>query len=751
MNRTRLITLVALLVTVFLGGCGNSSSPTQPPNTLPNILFVVMDDVGIDQMLSFGYGGNTPPSMPNINAIASAGVRFRNTWSMPECSPGRASMFVGRFPFRTNIYQAIGENDLANSQISPYDMTTPKLLSQANYESGMFGKFHLAGPENNQAGSGTPAALGWDYFHGWIGGLPSSIDTTAGGVAAAGTTYRCGFVPGPGSTYATGASSGACYFSDLTCSYIPGPSPAGDVAGKQCLMRGGIFVSSPACQNPAPAGLNFNQQNTYYVSPLTINGASIPLTDSRNRGYRTTLEANAARDWINSRSTSRPWMASVTFTAAHTPVQQAPNSLTPSTVGGGDGLDCSVSGDQRVLQNLMTEAMDTEFGRLLVETGLARRNPDGTLLYDPNAGNTMIVIVGDNGSFGGAVKFPFSPSRAKGTAYQTGVWVPLIVAGPLVVAPNRDVEHMVNMVDVYRLFGEIAGIDVAAAVPRAIDAAPLLPYLTRADQTSIRTVNFTMGGYNIQANGGRNGPCVFSGTPASCSQIPINKGVCEDNGGVWWGPNYTDGSVATTPGLAASTGYTSCCQVNQAVYKYGATGTISTNALSQTYPVTVLPEVSTAIRNNDFKLLQNTIQQYNPPPADSCSPSSSYEFYAVNQSAPLPLLENPDPTTGNNLLINGAPNPVWPASLTATYNSLLTQLTTILASQPACPGDGNIDGIVNAQDLSFWATISANPPWGLSSVYDFPVSGIYDGLTNTTDQTIITNNLGNCPRPTSIY
>ena len=37
-------------------------------------------------------------------------------------------------------------------------------------------------------------------------------------------------------------------------------------------------------------------------------------------------------------------------------------------------------------------------------------------------------------------------SRAKGTAYQTGVWDPLIIAGPLVAQPDREVDHMVNMV-----------------------------------------------------------------------------------------------------------------------------------------------------------------------------------------------------------------------------------------------------------------------------------------------------------------
>jgi arylsulfatase A-like enzyme len=71
-----------------------------------------MDDVGVDQMSSFGYGGPVPPKMPVIDAIAYHGIRFRNAWSMPECSPGRAAFFTGRWPLRTNIYQAIGANDL---------------------------------------------------------------------------------------------------------------------------------------------------------------------------------------------------------------------------------------------------------------------------------------------------------------------------------------------------------------------------------------------------------------------------------------------------------------------------------------------------------------------------------------------------------------------------------------------------------------------------------------------------------------
>lgn len=699
--------LIATLPLVSCGG-GGSSNP-------PNILFVIMDDVGIDQMAVFGYGGATPPQLPNINAIAASGVRFRNAWSMPECSPGRAAMFVGRYPVRTNIYQAIGPNDLSNSQLSPYDMTTPKLLKRANYESGMFGKFHLAGPENNPAGNGTPGVLGWDYFYGWIGGVPASIDTTAGGIAPTGT-YSCGFVP---SAANGGADTGACYQSDGSCSIVAGTIAFSDVPGKQCLASGGIFVPNAACQS-SPAGLNFNQQNAYYVSPLVINSGTavsvVPLTDSRTRGYRTKIEADAAIRWINSRSSSRPWMATVSFSAPHTPIQQPPGNLTPLSGAGSDDLDCRNLAVQRILQNEMTEALDSEFGRVMVETGLATRNPDGSLAYNPAARNTMIVIAGDNGTLGNSVKAPFNLQRAKGTAYQTGVWDPLIIAGPLVSEPNREVDHMVNMVDVYRLFGEIAGIDVESAVPRPIDSAPMLAYLTNPAQPSVRSINFAMGGFNIQANGGRNGPCVIS--QSSCTQIPIAKSVCEDNNGVWWGPGATDITVINAP-----TGYQSCCQVNQALFNAGQS------------QITINPEVSTGIRNVNYKIVQNTVQTYDSI-TDSCSSVVTNEFYEVDQASPVPKLDDEQ----FNLLLQPLDS-----SLQATYDELLAKLNSILASQPSCPGDGNIDGTVNAQDSSDWLSIVSN--WIGSSVYDFN----FDGATDTLDRQTIDTNQGSCAQSTSIY
>lgn len=720
--------LAAVAATVLLVSCGGSSktdapSPTDPSK--PNILFVVMDDVGIDQMASFGYGGADAPPMPHMGALAQAGLRFRNTWSMPECSPGRAAFFTGRYPLRTNMYQALGPNDLANSQITPYDETVPKLLKQAGYTSALFGKFHLAGPEHNQAGHSTPSQFGFDHFYGWIGGLPGSIDTSAGGAYAAGE-WSCGFYPHH--------FAGACHKADNTCEDMPQPALTEDSPGLQCLAKGGIFLDRKQCRDPLPAGtrLNFARENAYYVSPLVVidNGRTeeVPLTDPRARGYRTTIETDAAIRWIKTQPANQPWMATVAYSAAHTPWQHAPRHLSPRTSPrlSGNVLDCTNTLAGRLIQDQMTEAMDTEFGRLLTETGLARRAPDGSLVYDPKASNTVIVIVGDNGSLGYAVKPPFSLSLAKGTSYQTGVWVPLIVAGPQVVQPGREVEHMVNTVDLFQFFGELAGIDVHKRVPRTVDSVGLLPYVKQPAQGTLRSINFTQSGTNLQVNGGRNGPCVMnrSGSQAgSCTQIPISKNVCEDNGGTWWGRGYTDASVIDNAGA----GYAGCWEVNRAIHAANATPG----------PVAVLAEQTLAIRNERFKLVRNTVVNFDSTNG-AAREDVTTEFYEVDQAKGTPKLEDP----ATNDLLKG----ILTGEQQGAYAALSARLDELLASEPACPGDGNKDGVVDAQDLANWRSIAQN--WGLSSVYDF----LFDGRTDHEDEQIILKNLGTtCPKRHGVY
>ena len=681
----------------------------EPPTPHPNILFIIMDDVGIDQLQTFGYGGGTPPATPNITQIADAGIRFRNTWSMPACSTSRAVLFGGRYPMRTNVFAALGPNDLANSMVGPFEMTAPKLLKERDYKSALFGKFHLGLQGNSPFRYAMPRSLGWDYFFGWLdeSGDPSSIDTTAGGVAPVGT-YSCGYVPGAASG---GADQGACYSPNDTCHLMAGIGL--NPPGRACRDGGGIFDPGQSCKTPRPSNIDFTVLSAHYVSPVVINheaGAieQVPPTDIRARTYRGSAPVTAAIDWIKRRPSDVPWMASVSFASAHTPLQQPPVSLLPAGSADTNGLDCANTVQQRILSNQMIEALDTELGRLFVETGLATRGLDGKLLYDPKKTNTMVILVGDNGSLGYMVKLPFDPTRAKGTAYQTGVWVPLVVAGPLVNQPGRDVVHMTNIADIYQLFGEIAGIDVPNRVVRPLDSVAMLPYLTNPEQPSIRSFNFTQIGLNLQLDGGLNGPCNFG---TSCSHIPVSKSVCEDNGGVWWGAGATDPSTAGIP----PQGLTYCCEVDIWLANQGQP------------TVTILPQAAEAIRNEHYKLVRNTTKDYDPS-TNACVNTQTTEFYEINENVPVPKIDLAD----TNLL---------DGPLTATqkriYVSLLTQLNAIDGSAGTCNGDGNLDRIVDTEDVIGWTQFS-QINGGKSSWYDFNL----DGVTDEADLAIISDNYG---------
>ncbi len=381
----------------------------------PNILLIVVDDLGIDQWKVFGYGGNNPAPTPNIDTIANAGVKFHNMWSMPACSNGRAALFTGRYPFRTRVYTAIGSADLANYMVNPNEMTIPKLLRQKGYKSGLFGKFHLGTQDNNPYDLKMVTALGWDYYDGWLDetGDPSSIDTTAGGVSEPGT-WSCGFVRD--ATDPGGADTGACYAPDNTCQVII--KTGAEAPGRICRDSGGIFDPNKTCVSPVPGYINFATLSGHYVSPLVIdngNGSpdAVPPTDLRARTYRGIEQVGAAVSWINQQPKNQPWMASVTFAIAHTPLMQPPSVLLPANAPDTSNLDCSSLIDQNVINAQMTQALDTQVGNLLIGIGLATRASNGQLIYNPRSNNTYVVFVTDNGSTGTVVKSPFDASRAK--------------------------------------------------------------------------------------------------------------------------------------------------------------------------------------------------------------------------------------------------------------------------------------------------------------------------------------------------
>ena len=708
--------LPLLLAVLGVGGCGggDNSSPAQSKN--PNIVLIVVDDIGIDQWQVFGYGGPLPPSTPNIDVLANQGVRFHNMWSMPACSNGRAALYTGRYPFRTRVFTALGNNDLANYMVNPNEATMPKLLQARGYATALFGKFHMGIQENNPYDLGMVHAFGFDYYDGWLDetGDPSSIDTTAGGVSPLGT-WSCGFVRDAANG---GADTGACYAADGTCS--PMAKSGVEAPGRVCRDGGGIFDPNNSCASPVPDYINFANLSAHYVSPVVIDDGTNPPdalspTDPRSRTYRGIEPVDAALSWIARQPKHQPWLVALSFATAHTPIMQPPSQLLPAGEPDTSNLDCTSLADQRIMSDQMTEAMDFEVGRFLVGAGLAKFGKNGALIYNPKASNTYIIFVNDNGSTGSVAKPPFDPTRAKSTAYQTGVWVPGIVAGPGVKNPGRSIDAMVNIVDVFQLVGELAGIDVHATIDHPVDSVSMLPYLRNPNQAEIRPSNFTQIGTNEHANGQINGPCQYNST--TCTQIAPSQGVCEDNNGIWWGAGATDPSTAGIP----PEGLQFCCDVAVWQHDHGQT------VLTDIYPLE-----AHAIRNDNYKIVVNNYNGYDAD-TNACKQTTSEEFYQINEDVPTPLLDEED----KDLLATGMP-PLT-ADQQKNLDELSAELDALMPTQSACLGDINLDGVVNQADIDQWTMLQALSPDSTWADMN------QDGVTNSEDMTIIEQQFGACP------
>ena len=100
----------------------------------PNIVFVILDDIGVDRVHVYSPENSGPT--PQLDSLAAQGVRFSNFWGMPNCSPFRASALTG-LPVRGHfIGGPIDRNNPRRARgLDPTLDTIPKRLAPLGYRS----------------------------------------------------------------------------------------------------------------------------------------------------------------------------------------------------------------------------------------------------------------------------------------------------------------------------------------------------------------------------------------------------------------------------------------------------------------------------------------------------------------------------------------------------------------------------------------------------------------------------------------
>jgi arylsulfatase A-like enzyme len=155
--------------------CGFTSLCTLAfaQTTKPNIVIILADDLGNADL---GYRGSDIKS-PNIDKLASEGVRLEAFYGMPVCTPARAELMTGRYAMRYGL-QTLVIFPSHTYGLPTDERTLPQALKDVGYQTAMVGKWHLGHADKKF----WPQNRGFDHFYGNLVGEVDYFTKERGGL-----------------------------------------------------------------------------------------------------------------------------------------------------------------------------------------------------------------------------------------------------------------------------------------------------------------------------------------------------------------------------------------------------------------------------------------------------------------------------------------------------------------------------------------------------------------------------------------
>jgi len=327
----------------------------------PNILFILVDDMGYGDFGVFNDGSLRTPA---LDRLVSEGVCLTQHYSAScVCAPARAALLTGRYPHRTGAIDTLEGRGL--DRLALREVTLADILKREGYVTGLIGKWHLGALDPRYH----PNARGFDEFVGFRGGWQD-----------------------------------------------------------------------------------------YYLWRLDYNG-KIYRSDGR---YLTDVFTEEAVQFIR-RHRKEPFFLHLTYNAPHFPFQAPEEEVEPFLEEG--KFTKAVS-----LLYAMIQRMDKGVGRILEE--LKRQGLEE---------NTILLFSSDNGpQFGGqgemcTTRYNCGFNGAKGSVYEGGIRVPLIVRWPAGLDGGRYFDGLVHFTDWFPTLSQAVGAPLPKDV--ALDGHDVLPIL----------------------------------------------------------------------------------------------------------------------------------------------------------------------------------------------------------------------------------------------------------------------------------
>jgi arylsulfatase A-like enzyme len=187
------------------------------------------------------------------------------------------------------------------------------------------------------------------------------------------------------------------------------------------------------------AGILGGGVGNYFSWNLLENGSL-----KRESEYTTTKFTDLAIDWISDQT--NPWFCWMAYNASHNPIHLPPDHM--HSFGNLSEDPVSVENDELSYFLAMTESLDYDMGRLIENIPGEQKE------------NTIVIFVGDNGTSRNVIQSPYNRDKRKGSLYEGGIRVPMVVAGPGINRRNESESGMFHVVDLFKTISGLAKANI---------------------------------------------------------------------------------------------------------------------------------------------------------------------------------------------------------------------------------------------------------------------------------------------------
>jgi arylsulfatase A-like enzyme len=173
---------MAIAVALATAADGRAAGAGEPESQRPNILLILVDDMGFSDIGCYGSEIHTP----NVDQLAAGGLRFMQFYNTARCCPTRASLMTGLYPHQAGVGHMTDKGDWSSKNwinewyigdLRPDAVTIAQVLKSAGYRTYMAGKWHVSkNIEKDEPKYNWPVQRGFDRYYGIIVGAANYFD-----------------------------------------------------------------------------------------------------------------------------------------------------------------------------------------------------------------------------------------------------------------------------------------------------------------------------------------------------------------------------------------------------------------------------------------------------------------------------------------------------------------------------------------------------------------------------------------------